>query len=680
MPRDLPIGNGSLLVAFDHNYQIRDLYFPRVGQENQTDGRPFRLGVWADGNFSWVGPDWIRSLDYHPNTLVTAVRLESTALNLTLEIEDTVDFHVNALIRRVHVVNPEERERDVRLFFHHEFHISGSDVGDSCYYDPDTRALIHYKGQRWFLACGSVGDRIGAGEWACGKRQPDGSSGTFRDAEDGELSGNPVAQGAVDSVVGFRAPVGPRGTSRVSYWLAAGFNYPDVVQIHRSICEKGPDAILARTASYWRLWCSNEAMDFLDLSPEAARHFRRSLLLVRTQIDNGGAIIAANDSDITLMSHDTYSYMWARDGALACHALARSGVFQPVRRFFHFCNQAITPDGYMMHKYNPDGSVASSWHSWFRDGRKRLPIQEDETALLLWMLHRYFEIVRDVEFLKPFYRPLIISAGEFLEQYRDPETRLPLPSYDLWEERYGVHTWTVSAVAAGLRAAAAFAREFGEEAHAARFGNAAREVAEGLRQYFWHEEQGRFARMGTRTESGYQLDMTIDASLAGLFKFVYSANDPRVVSTMTQVRDRLRVQTDVGGWARYQNDYYQQVEKQDVERVPGNPWFICGFWVAEWLIARAAHDEDLAEARSIIERSVRRALPSGVMAEQIHPYTGEPLSVSPLTWSHASFVNCVLDYVEKARRLNVCRTCGQSVTVPVVPAPGPAVGSLDRAS
>jgi glucoamylase len=34
--RDLPIGNGSLLVTFDRNYQLRDIYYPRVGQENHT--------------------------------------------------------------------------------------------------------------------------------------------------------------------------------------------------------------------------------------------------------------------------------------------------------------------------------------------------------------------------------------------------------------------------------------------------------------------------------------------------------------------------------------------------------------------------------------------------------------------------------------------------------------------
>jgi GH15 family glucan-1,4-alpha-glucosidase len=40
-------------------------------------------------------------------------------------------------------------------------------------------------------------------------------------------------------------------------------------------------------------------------------------------------------------------------------------------------------------------------------------------------------------------------------------------------------------------------------------------------------------------------------------------------------------------------------------------------------------------------------LPSGVLAEQVHPVTYRPLSVSPLTWSHAAFVTTILEYVEK---------------------------------
>jgi len=47
------------------------------------------------------------------------------------------------------------------------------------------------------------------------------------------------------------------------------------------------------------------------------------------------------------------------------------------------------------------------------------------------------------------------------------------------------------------------------------------------------------------------------------------------------------------------------------------------------------------------------------MAEQLHPYTGEPLSVSPLTWSHAAYVRAVREYVDRTAHLNRCPECGQ---------------------
>ena len=58
MPRNIPVGNGRLLVCFDDDYCIRDVYFPHVGQENHLSGNHCRFGVWVEGRFSWVGPGW----------------------------------------------------------------------------------------------------------------------------------------------------------------------------------------------------------------------------------------------------------------------------------------------------------------------------------------------------------------------------------------------------------------------------------------------------------------------------------------------------------------------------------------------------------------------------------------------------------------------------------------------
>ena len=55
MPRDIPVGNGNLLIYFDKNYTVREFYFPHVGEESHTTGEPFRFGGWVVGEFSWFG-------------------------------------------------------------------------------------------------------------------------------------------------------------------------------------------------------------------------------------------------------------------------------------------------------------------------------------------------------------------------------------------------------------------------------------------------------------------------------------------------------------------------------------------------------------------------------------------------------------------------------------------------
>jgi len=71
MPRDLALSNGRLLVMFDRQYRIRDLYFPHVGKENHGTGHSFRCGVWVGGQVSWMGPEWTTEMRYADSSMVT---------------------------------------------------------------------------------------------------------------------------------------------------------------------------------------------------------------------------------------------------------------------------------------------------------------------------------------------------------------------------------------------------------------------------------------------------------------------------------------------------------------------------------------------------------------------------------------------------------------------------------
>src|SRR5438105_4275187 len=535
MPRSFVIGNGNLLVGFDANYDVRDLFYPYVGMENQTVGNVCRTGFWIDGKFAWVGdPAWKRQIGYWGDTLVGDVTLTHPDLGLTVHFEDYVDMVRDYFIRNLRLTVSQPAEQ-VRVFFHHDWWIRGQDL----------------------------------------------------------------------------------------------------------VVNKGQHSYLVRTRTYWDRWSDKEHRHIEEALGHGVRHlFRRSVLTVRTQVDNRGGIVAANDYDITKFARDTYSYVWPRDGALVANALDRAGHEDVTRTFFEFCHRAITQAGFMAHKYAPDGLPGSSWHPWVDGmGKRVLPIQEDETGLVLWSLWQHYAIHRNLDFTMQLYSALVIPAAECLAQYIDPRNGMVRPSWDLWEERWGVHAFTVGSVWAGLRGAAHFAELYGDEKSFERFTSAAEQLRHATDDWLWRPELDRFARRLTVAPDGSLVtDNVLDSAIYGLWRFgMYDASDPRIVKTMTAIKEQLSNKAETGGQARYSNDYYFQVER-DVSVTPRNPWFICTLWLAQWYIAVATAVEQLQPAQDMIDWVVTHKSAAGMLSEQVDPHTGAPLSVAPLTWSHAEFM------------------------------------------
>ncbi len=145
-------------------------------------------------------------------------------------------------------------------------------------------------------------------------------------------------------------------------------------------------------------------------------------------------------------------------------------------------------------------------------------------------------------------------------------------------------------------------------------------------------------------------DTTVDSSVSLTFiTGAFSAFSEEVRNSMTSVIDKLWIKTNTGGLARYENDDYYRVTRA----LPGNPWFICTLWLARWYIATALSLEELNRGLSLLNWTAKHASPSGMLAEQINPYTGNPISVSPLVWSHAEFVIAVCEYIEKQKELSL---------------------------
>lgn len=655
MPRDLPIGNGRLLVTFDGNYCVRDVYYPRVGKENQTLGEKCRTGIWVDNAFSWLHEEgWKRSLKYLTDTLVTDVNLQNDWQRLRIEASDCVHPDYTMLLRHFIVHNDADEEREVRLFFHYDLNILENTFGDTAFFEPTSDVVIQYKGPRYFLLNARNEAGEGIFQYSTGIKRLEHFEGTWRDAEDGQLGGNPITQGSVDCVISVRAKIAARGSGHFHHWLCVEKTLFQAQELNDVVLRRGFHVLKDATVEHWRKWVGQSHAPIPDAEKDGslATLYRRSLLIVNSQIDSGGAVIAANDGDSIVFNRDTYSYMWPRDGALVSHALDRAGFPELTRKFFLFCQSVMPksgqPEGFLLHKYNPDGSFGSSWHPWVRDGKPALPIQEDETALVLWALQQHLERYKDVAFIASLTDGLIRPAAKFLLKYRNTETGLPKESYDLWEERYGILTFTTSTVVAGLTSAAKMLTRADDAELREQCVEAATAMKAAMLEHLFSKDDNRFVRMiSLQPGGGRKVDLAIDASVFAIFNFgVFDPDDPVVVSTMTQMENRLWCKTDEGGVARYENDYYYQIS-HDVGKVPGNPWMICTLWLALWYLARAKTAHDLTRPREILEWVAKHCLESGCLAEQIHPYSGAPLSVSPLTWSHATYIETVLIYWEK---------------------------------
>jgi len=646
MPRDLPVGNGNVLIAFDRDYLLRELYFPHVGEESHTKGEKFRFGVFVSSQFSWIPDGWSVKREYLEDCLVTNVELVNEKLGLRIVCNDAVDFHENIYIRKLAVENLFEEEREVRLFFCQDFHISGNEIGNTAEFRPRPDGILHYKSDRYFLVGASLQDGTPFNMFATGHKISGLFDGTWKDAEDGVLGGNPIAQGSVDSVIGISLYIKSKSVQKCFYRICCGKNWEEVEALDKLVKKRGHESFLKRTEDYWKLWVNKVPFPEGILPPEAVALYKKSLLIARSQINNCGSIIAGNDSDVMQFNRDTYSYMWPRDGALTANAFDLAG-YDVTRSFYEFCNKIIDPEGFFRHKYTPSGSPGSSWHPWVNDKLFRLPIQEDETALVLWALWEHYSIFKDVEFIKPLYKNLIKRSADFMMNYRDLKTGLPLASYDLWEERLGVSAFTVSAVYAGLIAAANFTEKFGELELSKEYREGAALMRGGMDKYLYLEKEKRFARMlHFKADGAVEVDSTLDASLYAVFAFgAYAPDDEKVKNTMDQVYEKLW--DPGGGLARYEGDAYYRSEGSK----QGNPWFVTTLWIAQYRIAASKNKQDLEKALEIIKWVTSLALPSGVLAEQIHPFTHEPLSVSPLTWSHATYITVIQEYLRKFNRL-----------------------------
>lgn len=657
MPKSLSLGNGKMLICSDSRGQVRDFYFPYVGLENHIGGHyVHRVGVYADGQLNWFDhSNWNIKTSLAENSLVGEIFAENNALGVSLEFIDTVYNEKNIFLRKAIVTNKSDRARTIKVFFNHEFEIYESHRGDTSYFDPINHAIIHYNGKRVFLINGKS-ENGSFSDYTTGVFRIEGKEGSFRDAEDGVLSKNLIEHGPTDSVIGFYFDFAPNQSKTFYYWMTAATSIKEALSLNSLVLGKTPEHMIQTTKNYWTAWVNRYDFSFYGLKEKEIALFKKSLLTMRSHVDDNGAIIASADSDMLQGGRDTYSYMWPRDGAFSAMTFDMAGDFGVAERFYDFCARVIDDKGYLMHKYRPDDSLGSSWHPWMRNGAIELPIQEDETALVVIGLWQHYKESKDLEFIERVYDKLVKSPADFMVSYRDSKTLLPKASYDLWEEKFGVHTFTACAVYGALIAAAKISKLLGKTTNEELYFRAAFEIRQGILTYLYDDSTGIFVKMVNIQKDGtLQYDKTLDiSSVYGVFAFeVLDIDDDRLTRAIGEIKKRLVVKTDISGVIRYEGDRYFRHTNDNQE----NPWFIGSLWLAQYYIAKAKKESDFSEVHKWIEWTVRYAGLSGMLSEQLNPHTGTQLSATPLVWSHSEYVITIIKYLDKLEELGICLRC-----------------------
>ncbi len=603
-------GNGRILLTVNENGDWNELFYPYPGQFQQL--REARLGLFdvQASRFSWLRRGNGYAIEQRPHGVGHLPQSVWSGHGVRISVRDHV--HPNHdLIARVFRVRTDP-PRPVRLFAYHAFQIAESMYQDTAYVDAEAQSLVHYKRGYFFEF---FSDPV-FGRAVCGEHTLKGLQGTYVDAEDGRLEGRAVAHGAADSVMQWDLEPSTGPETEIRLFLAAGRSLPGVHEVRNYVRTGGPARFVQESEKFWESWVARRLpRPPKGLSDHGREVYRASVLLMRHATGTNGSVIASPDTRSLVAAGDTYNYCWWRDGGYVSKAMDEAGLYENSSRFLEFAMQCQNPDGSFFHRHFPDGAIGSTWHP---------PpfLQIDQTASVVAAAWHHFKRGGDPDVLVSLW-PLVKGAANFLASFRDSATGLPAPSFDLWEERMGIHTYSTAAVAHALERAARIATEIGKDPTAWRA--ASQEIQRAALEHLWDDSLDRFVR------SASPRDEKVDASVLLALKLgLLPWNDRRARRVVDAIESRLWV-AGGGGLARYEGDEYYGHE---------NPWIVCTLWLAEARLGLG----DRARSRELIDWVVTHATPTRLLPEQVDRNSGEPKSATPLTWSHSTFVDVVHKY------------------------------------
>lgn len=405
------------------------------------------------------------------------------------------------------------------------------------------------------------------------------------------------------------------------------------------------DQTLNKVCEADRMWLKKQKPLRAELSDSLKKLYSRTLLTLRQMQDPTGGIIAAPEFQFEFTACGGYGYCWGRDAGFISLAMDVCGMHDNSREFYRYIAKCQSADGSFLHRHDMAANLGASWGL----------LQPDETGSVIFGLWQHLVLSKDNSLGEELHG-MVEKAANWLSRARFPGSKLPRTGVDLWEEREGVHIYTVAAMYAGLQGACEIMKMTGKPVPE-EWQTAAKDYLDIINS----SEVFPSAQPMTRTLMRRIDSVTAERVKANNGKVITATNEfgvtehflpyenvadisqlgvlvpYKALSTDPAWRSAFAKQVEyiaqklwrrgVGGIGRYEEDNYRD----------GNPWILSTLWLS--LTASELGLEELA--RKCFEWAENNASSEGLFPEQVDPTSGEPAWVMPLTWSHAMFALAV---------------------------------------
>ncbi|MBD3328824.1 glycoside hydrolase family 15 protein [Candidatus Peregrinibacteria bacterium] len=400
------------------------------------------------------------------------------------------------------------------------------------------------------------------------------------------------------------------------------------------------------TEAFWKGWVND--CDVCQIETGLFRsHWKniiiRSGLVLKLLIqDMTGAICAAATTSLpeTIGGERNWDYRfnWIRDASFTVRALYKLGYVNEARKnlewFMHICTENVNPEKIqIMYGLNGEEELKEETLDHLSGYMDSSPVRIGNGAAKQKQWDIYGELVNVFYETRRFGIDISDKEWKFLCRIVDHVSKIwNQKDAGIWEVRgkyqHFVHSKLMCWVA--VDRALKMSKKLGKKCPRKKWEKVRDEIKSSILTKGYNKKIGSFTQ-------AYNSDIIDATSLMIPLMKLLPFDDYRIQNTINTVLKKLC--TKDGLVYRYEH------QTDDGLRGKEGAFLLCSFWLIDVL----AYSGRVDEAKSILLRVLDFASPTGLLAEEVDPKTGESLGNYPQAYSHIGLINSAL-YIEKAKQ------------------------------